>query len=72
MALNIKLPVIVTTNNDSGEEIEDLIYHIKDLTGVKLKKKSLDKGYGSSQCDYILFQKKDRKYTELLEKFISE
>jgi hypothetical protein len=66
---NLKIPIIIdTVSGDDGYEINDFITNFKVITGIKLKKKSLDKGYGSSREPWLLYVKKDKDYIAILEK----
>jgi hypothetical protein len=71
MKVTLKIPAVVEFPQDGENgkyELEGFLFDFRKLTGVKLKAKCIDQGYGSSYAPWILYLEKDRAYMKLLEK----
>ena len=72
MNTHIRIPAIVEFPSEDEYYVDNFILNLKELTGIKLKKKNLDRGRGSSYTPWLLYVKKDYAYIRVLEKFVAE
>jgi len=72
MNIKAKLPIIMEFQSDDDYSVENFIINFKEISGIKLKKTNLDKGYGSSYTPWLLYVEKDKNYIKLLKKHIKD
>jgi len=72
MNIKAKLPIIMEFESGDDYIVNHFIIRFEDITGIKLKKKNLDRGYGSSYTPWLLYIEKDKNYIKLLKKHIKD